>query len=297
MKYKILLSFLLLVTSVNALELRYGSSSFNWEMDMTFFNANCDLDANVYSLSEQHNNFGDSKIYYFYNIDIYQSDTLDQMTTFITRPLTHQFPVFGSFNDAVQKYTSIPVPVDYKVRGFDLNFGIGYDLLKNEKGALGVGVNTGLSIPVLKMSNMKKSAEMTYDLLEKTETTISTYKLGPVIHGNYLLSDKVMVYGSFSTGVQTGSIENDWVKSSFDVDGSYTVLDLGARFTPWQTSKDLGWIRLDPKLFFTLGYVYKKWDMDEAKIDMFNIAEFSSGGIFKTSFDTSYLYIGAGYDF
>ncbi len=286
-----------IVTTMDAMEFRYGSSTFNWKMDMTFMNCNVDIDANVYSISEQHNNFGDSKFYYFYNADIYQSDTMDQMTTFITTPLTYDFPVFGSFNDAVTKYTTVPVPVDYKVRGFDLNFGIGYDLIKNSQGVLGVGVNTGLSLPVLKMSNMKKSAKLTYDLLETTETKISTFKIGPVIHANYEIAPKLLLFGSFSAGFQTGSIENEWVKSSFDVDGSYTALDIGARYTPWSSTKDLGWIRLDPKLFFTLGYAYKKWDMDEAKIDAFDIAQFSSGGIFKTGFDTSYFYIGAGYDF
>ncbi|RUM62967.1 MAG: hypothetical protein DSZ05_09325 [Sulfurospirillum sp.] len=289
---------MVLMTSLSqAMEFRISSGTFNWEMGMPFMKADFDLDSNIYSISEQHNNFGDSRIYYFYNADIYQSDTMDKMTTFVTRPLTQRVPFFGSFNDAVEKYTSIPVPADYKIRGFDLNLGIGYDLFHDAKGVIGVGVNTGLSLPVMKMTNMQKSAKLTYNLLDKTDTTIKTWKLGPVIHANYEIAPKFMVYGSFSAGIQTGTIENDWVKSSFDVDGSYTTLDLGGRYTPWSSTKDLGWIRLDPKLFFTVGYSYKKWDMDEAKVNTFNIAEFSSGGIVKTSFDTSYFYLGVGYDF
>jgi hypothetical protein len=297
MRYKILLSLVTIVSFSQAMEFRVSSGTFNWEMSMPFMSCNFDLDTNIYSITEQHNNFSDSKIYYFYNADIYQSDYMDKITTFITRPLTHDFPVFGSFNDAVAKYTSIPVPADYKIRGFDLNLGIGYDVLKNNKGIIGIGINTGISIPVMKMKNMKQSAEVTYRMLEKTETSITTYKLGPIIHLNYEMAPKLLIYGSFSTGIQTGTIENDWIKSSFDVDGSYTTLDLGLRFTPWSSTKDLGWIRLDPKLFFTIGYSYKKWDMDEAKINTFNIAEFSSGGMVKSSFDTNYLYVGAGYDF
>ena len=297
MKRKIVLSLALVTSLAQAMEFRISSGTFNWDMGMPFMQASFDLDTNIYSISEQHNNFGDSNIYYFYNADIYQSDTMDKMTTFVTRPLTQQVPFFGSFNDAVEKYTSIPVPADYKIRGFDLNLGIGYDIVHNAQGVIGVGVNTGISLPVMKMTNMQKSAKLTYNLLDSTDTTITTYKLGPVVHANFTLASKFMVYGSFSTGFQTGSIENDWVKSSFDVDGSYTTLDLGARYTPWSSTKDLGWIRLDPKLFFTAGYSYKKWDMDEAKVNTFNIAEFSSGGMVKTSFDTSYFYLGVGYDF
>ena len=297
MNYKILLSLVTIVSFSQAMEFRISSGTFNWQMSMPFMRCDFDLDTNVYSISEQHNNFGDSKVYYFYNADIYQSDYMDQMTTFITKPLTYDVPVFGSFNDAVAKYTSIPVPADYKIRGFDLNLGIGYDLFKDKKGVIGVGINTGISLPVMKMKNMKQSAEVTYKMLEATETSIATYKFGPVIHANYEIAPKFLVYGSFSTGLQTGSIENDWVNSSFDVDGSYTALDIGLRYTPWSSTKDLGWLRLDPKLFFTAGYSYKKWKMDDAKLNTFNIVEFSSGGLFTVDFDMNYIYVGVGYDF
>ncbi len=294
---KIVLSLVTACTIAQAVELRVGSATFNWQMDMGFAHTDFDMDANVYSISEQHNNFGDSKFYYFYNADLYQSDTVDRMTDLITTPLTYDFPIVGSFNDAVTHYTSIPVPADYRIRGFDIDLGIGYDLFKNSKGVLGVGVNTGLSIPVMKMRNLRKSAQITYDLLRNTDTTVKTWKLGPILHANYRIAPRLLAYGSFTAGYQTGSIENDWIKSSLDVDGSYTALDLGMRFTPWQSHKDLGWISLDPKLFFTVGYSYKKWTMDKVKVDAFNIAEFSSGGFFKNSFDTNYWYVGVGYDF
>ncbi len=297
MKYRILLSLLSIVSFSQAMEFRISSGTFNWKMGMPFMQADFDLDTNIYSISEQHNNFSDSKIYYFYNADIYQSDTMDKMTTFVTKPLTQEIPFFGSFNDAVAKYTSIPVPADYKIRGVDLNLGIGYDLYHDPKGVIGVGVNTGISMPVMKMQNLQSSAKLTYDLLKSTETSITTYKLGPIIHANYEIAPNVLVYGSFSAGLQTGKIENDWVKSSFDVDGSYTFLDLGLRYTPWKSTKDLGWIRLDPKVFFTAGYSYKKWKVDDVKLDAFNIAEFNSGGLFTNEFDVSYFYVGVGYDF
>ena len=297
MKYKILLSLLTIVSFSQAIELRIGSGSFGWDMQMPFVDADFSLDTNVYSISENHNNFGQSNFYYFYNADIFQSDFMDKMTTFVTQPLTYNFPLFGSFNDAAAKYTSIPLPADYKIRGFDLNFGIGYDILHNEKAIFGAGINTGISLPVMKMENLQKSAKLTYDLLDKTETSISTYKLGMILHASYQFTSAITVFGSYGMGFQTGSIENDWVKSSFDADGSYTTFDCNLRFTPWQTTKDLGWIRLDPKLFFTLGYSHKSWSMNNVKINTFNIAQFDSGGLFALDFDSSSFYLGAGYDF
>ena len=297
MKNKIILSLVTACITLQAMELRIGSATFNWQMGMTFMQSDFDLDATVYSLSEQHNNFSDSKLYYFYNADLYQSDTVDRFTTLITTPLTYRFPVVGSFNDAMANYTSVPVPADYKIRGFDINLGIGYDLFKDAQSVIGIGINTGLSIPVMKMRNLKKSIQVTYDLLDKTDTTIRTYKFGPILHAMHRFTDEVLVYGSYTAGYQTGSIENDWIKSSLDVDGNYQALDLGLRYTPWQSKHDFGWISVNPKLFFTAGYSYKKWETDEIKIDAFNIAAFSSGGMLKNSFDASYWYLGIGYDF
>jgi hypothetical protein len=297
MKYKIVLSLVTACITLQAMEFRMGSATFNWQMDMTFMHSDFDLDANVYSISEQHNNFSDTKFYYFYNADIYQSDTVDRITTFITTPLTYEYPIVGSFNDALDEYTSVPVPADYKIRGFDINLGIGYDLFKNSQTIIGVGINTGLSLPVMKMRNLEQSIKVTYDLLEKTDTTIKTYKLGPIIHVMHNFTNQVLFYGSYTAGYQTGSIENGWIKSSLDVDGNYQALDLGVRYTPWQSKHDFGWISVDPKLFFTAGYSYKKWEIDEVEITAFNIASFSSGGVLENRFDASYWYIGIGYDF
>ncbi len=297
MKYKIVLSFVTACTIASAMELRIGSATFGWQMGMGFMQSDFDLDAQVWSLGEQHNSFGESRLYYFYGVDLYRSDYVDRLTTLITTPLTYDFPLFGSFNDALADHTSLPVPADYKIRGFDLNLGIGYDLLKNDRSYLGIGINTGLSLPVLKMKNLRKSASVTYDLLDHTDTTIKTYKLGPILHAGYRPASSLLLYTSFGAGLQTGTIENGWIASSLSIDGSYSTLDLGLRYTPWQSTRDLGWIRLDPKLFLTAGFTRKSWRMDDAKIKAFNIAQFDSGGLFTDRFDANYWYLGIGYDF
>jgi len=297
MKKKIILT-VCLATGLHCVELRIAPANFTWDMSVAkFMNVSFDMDANVLSLNEQHNNFGDSNLYYFYNADLYRSSTMDKMTTMMAYPITYDFPRFGSINDAIGEYTPIPVPSEYRVRGFDLDLGMGYDLVNNEDGFVGIGVNTGLSMPVMKMQNLIKDARMTYNLLDSTDTKIMTYKLGPSIQAGYNLMPDVSLYGSYSLGLQTGSIENDWIKSSMDVNGNYNILDLGLRYTPWHTHKEYDWVTFDPKLYFTLGYIDKKWNMDEVKADMFNVFNVSTYGMFNAQFTMNYFYVGAGYDF
>ena len=83
MKLK-LLTIIALAGSLNAVELRLGNGSFDWNMGITkFMDVSCDLDINTISISEPHGNlsFENSKIYYFFNADIYSSDFVDQMNT------------------------------------------------------------------------------------------------------------------------------------------------------------------------------------------------------------------------
>ncbi len=298
MKKSILIILSLFYSTLSALEFRIGSANFNWSAGMTYMKTDFDLDANVYSISQNRKNISDTKFYYFYNADIYQSDYVDRMTDLITKPITYDFPFFGSFNDAVAKYTAIPTPSDYRVRGLDINIGGGYDLFSNDKFSLGLGINNGVTLLVMKMKNLKKSVEVIYDLLDATETSISTYKIGPSANIVYKPSKNFSLFGNFTMGYQTGSMENDWIASSIDIDGKYTILDTGIRYEIYKgKEKDLGWTLLKPSYFITAGYSYKKWDMNDAKIDAFNVVQITSGGTFTNSFDTNYFYIGAGINF
>ncbi len=298
MKTKIITTSLLICATLQSAEIRIGTGSFGWDMGIgNFMDADFDIDMNVISIANSHDNFSNSPFYFFYDADIYSSDYMDKKTTMMTRPLTHEFPVFGSVNDAIDKYTPIPVPSEYKVSGFDLNLGVGYDLYKVNENYIGVGVVTGLSLPMMKMKDLKKTAEMTYRFLEKTDTDISTYKLGASVQAGVEIVPKLLLHGSASFGYQTGKIENGWIDSSFDVDGGFKTLNVALKYTPWSSHKDLGWINLDPKLYFTAGFTHKSWTVDEGQVDMFNTF---SKEVFKRmdlDFDTTYSYIGIGYDF
>ncbi len=288
MKLK-LFTTIALISSLNAAELRLGSGTFNWEMGITkFMNTSFDLDINTISINEAHGKMGDNNLYYFYNADIYSSDFVDQMTTLMSYPITYEFPIVGSFNDAVNNYTPIPTPSSYKVRGFDLNLGLGYDIYREKNNFIGIGINTGLSMPVIEMKDLKKTVEFTYNILKATKTSIKTYKLGPTITGSYELMPNLLTYGTFGFGYQTGSIENDWIRSSMDIDGGYSVIDLGVTYAP---------LPQYPKLHITLGYSKKNWSMDDVKANMFNLFEVESYGMLSSDFSSSAAYLGLGYTF
>jgi len=288
MKVKLFVLFVLF-SQLEAIDIKMGKGTFDWEMGIDkFMKADFGLDINTISISENHANFGDNKLYYFYNADIYSSDFVDQMTTLMATPITHEFPIFGSINDAIDKYTPIPTPSSYKISGFDLNLGVGYDFYKEKNNYLGIGINTGLSLPVMKMKDLVQSVQFTRKILKATKTTIKTYKLGPTLTGGFEIAPKLLAYGTFGFGFQKGSIENDWIRSSMDVDGGYSVLDFGINYAP---------LPKYPKLHLTLGYSKKSWSVDKVKADMFNIFNIEGFSMLDSDFSSSSAYLGVGYRF
>ena len=280
---------LLLAISLHSAEIRFGKGTFDWEMGIKgFMDASFDLDINTLSLTETHASILDTKLYYFYNADLYRSGFVDKMTTLMSYPITYEFPIIGSVNDAIDNYTPIPTPSTYKIRGFDLNLGVGYDLYRDKNNYFGIGINSGLSMPVMEMKDLKKTIDFTYKVLETTKTKIKTYKFGPTLQGGFELSKNIWGYGSFGFGLQTGSIENEWIKSSMDIDGSYNLIDFGINFIP---------LVQYPKLQLSLGYSKKNWSVDDIKVDMFNVFEVPSLHILSNSFSSSSLYLGFGYNF
>ncbi len=302
--YKTAFLSLALCSSLLGGEIRYGKGTFDMSMGVNkLFTMDMSLDIDVLTLSEHHANIDIKGLpfYYYYNVDIYTSDFVNKMTEWASYPVRMDIPFFGaSIEDFVKEYTMIPVPADYKIRGFDMDIGFGYDVVKdpsNEENYIGVAVNTGVSMPAMKTENMVEDARLTYDLLKNTKTKIKTYKIGAAIHGNYEIAPKVSVYGFASYGHQTGTIENEYMLSDMDVDGTYTVVDFGIRYTPFSTKKDFGWISLSPKLYLTLGHTYKKWDVDDVRVNLFKFFSANMFGPFTTEFESQYTYIGVGYSF
>ena len=298
MKKRIITAFILAGTLSYGTELRVGKGTFNWDMGVAnFMDASFGLDVTILSLANPHDNFSDSNYYYFYDADLYISNFVNKMTTMATYPITYDFGNFGSINDAVADNTNIPVPSDYKVAGFDMNVGVGYDLYHKDKNYLGMSLTTGFSMPVMKMENLVKTAEMTYEILDKTDTTVLTYKLGVGIQAGTELTSGLMLNGSASFGLQTGYVENDWFGSSFDVDGSFNTFNIALKYTPFEAHTELVGINFDHALYFILGFTHKSWNVDKAKVNMAHIFSVESFGMCDLEFSSNTAYIGIGYSF
>ncbi|WP_295419121.1 hypothetical protein [Sulfurovum sp.] len=298
MKTKLIILPLLLSSLLQSAELRIGRGNFSCDMSvMKFMDTSFDLDINVAALSNPHDNFSDSSFYYFYNAEIYASSFADKMTTLATYPITYDIPLLGSINDAIAEYTPIAVPSEYKVRGFDLDLGVGYDLYHENNNYIGIGISTGLSMPVMKMKNLRKSAEMIYSVLDATDTTILTYKLGTSLQAGVEILPTLFLEGSASLGYQTGYVKNDWFASSFDVDGEFKTFNVALKYVPFETHTEFAGINVDPQLYFVLGFTHKTWDMDKAKVNMGNIFSVESFGMCDIGFEANYTYFGIGYNF
>ncbi len=286
------------VVSLWGAQLRIGSSSFDWDMRIAgFMKGGAEMDLHLLSIANVHDNFSDSRWYYSYDVDLMGSDFVDRMTTLASYPLTYRFPLFGSLNDAIGDYTMIAVPSEYKIRGLDLDFAIGYDLVRTESYTLSAGINTGFSMPVMKMRNLKKTAQMTYTLLERTDTKVRTWKLGPQVQIQVPIDSDFTFFGLFAYGIQKGSLRNDWFRSEMDIDGSYSVWDLNLRYTPWHRSVSYAGITITPQLYLSIGYRQKQWHMDDMQVDMADILHLSTMGTMKVDMRDSAYYFGIGYDF
>ncbi|WP_456382816.1 hypothetical protein [Hydrogenimonas sp.] len=289
--------FLLVSLSVaNALEVRYGKSQFGWEMGIdNLMHCDFDLDTSTLSFVNTHDNFGNSDFYFFYDMDFYKSDTVDEMTSMLSTPLTTSIPFYGtSINDMAGEF--VPVPSDYKIRGFDMNMGVGYDIYHAKGTYLGIGVNTGGSMPVMKMENLKLQDFVDfYNLLEDTETKIYTYKIGMSLQGNIDLGHGFSVYGSGEYNYQTGHIDNDWFHSSIDIDGTSWMVDMGVRYTLQKYLEGL---------FLSAGYTYKNWSVDKESVEVeMEVPQLGTMGMtmvnsmFDVDFHHEVYYFGVGYSF
>jgi len=285
-------------TTLNSAEIRVGKGNFDWSMGIEkFMDVDFKLDIKTLSVSNMHDNISDTRFYYFYDANLYISSFADKITTLMAYPITYNFNNFGSINNAIAKYTKLPLPSDYKIRGFDLDLGLGYDLYHSKKGYIGIGLLTGLSMPVMKMKNLIESAKLTYKILDKTDTTILTYKLGVSLNGRYNINDKLMIQANIAYAYQTGHIDNDWFKSSFDVDGHYNSYNIALIYKPFEKKGKFAGINFDNQLFFTIGYTHKHWQANRARVNMFNIFKAKTFGICHTKFSINDVYIGVGYNF
>ncbi len=295
---KVLLVLSILIGNINALDFRYGKGSFDTDVSIKYFmDHEIDYDISVFALSEHHKSFSSYPLFFYYDAELYMSDTQSEDVDFANPMADVQIPFFGSANDMLDTFTGFfPVQGDYEALGFDFNFGLGYDLYRSGESFFGIAINSGVSMPMMSAENLDDKGQFAFNMVDTFDLDISTYKIGPALKANFVLNEKLSLYGTYSYGFQTATIESNLFKSDIDVDGGYSMLDIGLRFRPWREKTSYGSISFSPKLSFTLGHTNKSWDVDSVNVNLYG---FSKDILRPFTFDykSSYTYLSVGYSF
>lgn len=282
MMKKYILPLALLVSSANALDIRYGKGDFEWSASFAgFAEQSVTLDDQIISVTEHHANFGGSSWYFFGNVDIHSSDRLDQMTDLMDDAVTI-LPI---------PYGMGPFPSSFEVSGVDLDIGIGYDLVNNENGYFGIGLMTGISTPFMEMHNYLESYDFIKTSLEDTSTDVETYKYGVAVQAAYNFTENFSVYGTGTYAGQTGTLENEIIASAFDVTGTYSAFDIGLKFYP------MGTMGSSSNFYINAGYAYKHWEIDDMDIDLGGLFTVNLASVVQTDMTSDYAYVGLGFSF
>jgi len=288
----------LCVSLASATEFQFGAGTFTMEGGFLGLTESIDNDVVTYTLGTRHSNFG-KKFFYGYDLTWFDSKDLIQAQQ--------------TYNEFANSF-SIP-EMEYRVKGLDVNLRVGYDIYNQDQdNFFGVGLLVGLSLPWIDSTKSDNTAPSlnsfssnfsgmmdAKDLFDDSETDIITYKIGPTItFQRGLISNKLSIYGVASYAYQTGSVENDYAKSDFDVDGTFQEYNIGLYFTPFTSTFKWGFLTLSPRVYATLGYRYSKWSVDKMVINTSG-AELSSDTLapFEKDFEmsSSIGYFGVGYSF
>lgn len=284
MKLKLTFLALSTIAITQAAELRVGKGTFDWNIGVSgLMDTSFSLDTTVYTLANPHDNFSDSKYYFFYDADLYTSDFVDKITNFVTDPLTNNY-----INNTLSKEGVVSLPSKYQIAGFDMDIGIGYDLKHDGDDYFGIGLVTGLSMPVVKVKDIEETIKLNYALLEKSETDIMTYKIGIGAHASKSLTEALSISANTYVAFQKGDIDSDLL-GTFDTDGIYTSFSTQLKYVPYKSK--------NKELYFTLGYTYKNWDVNDAKVNISNIVPINKPSVANVGFTSNSGYIGVGFNF
>ncbi len=288
--FKILLGIIssLPLSTLTALELNFGTGEFAINQSIKpLFSHQITLPINTLSLSETHQRIGRGKLYYSFNLEYFDSDTLNKVTDFASKPLTSPIPFVGdSISDRVADYTQLPVPADYRMHGINFDLGLGYELLKDSKKQFGLGVNTGLSLPFMEVHNMKNTVNLLIELADRFDTEIKTYKLGAAAFGLYQLKPNLSLTLKTSFNLQTGQMENNIIGSGIELSGTYFTLTSQLHYQPKQLKG----------FAVNAGYTINQWDYDGTTIST-PIGGRKIPSVMDTSYSSDNLFLGLGYHF
>ncbi|WP_457560979.1 hypothetical protein [Caminibacter sp.] len=228
-------------------EFDYGNGKFHIKGGFYGLESSKSTDIQTFTIKQQHKNILSTNWFYKYNITWLKSNTLNTTVATINSYLS-----------------STGYSINYKLYGIDANFILGRDVLKQKDTFLGAGLLLGVSFPYIKSKSSNSSNNTTLE----TKTEIKTYKIGLNINAKKEFNRYFAVYLSGNYAKQIGKVKNKELDSSFNVSGNYKSFDLNIRFTPFSYKKKIGFITISPKLYFTLGYRYDYWQVNDIKIDV-----------------------------
>jgi len=261
-------------------EVEYGHGHFSMEGGFIGLDKKISTHINSYTLKTNHKNILGTDTFYRYNITWYDSKELEQLQS------------------KIQSYIPVTIPaLNYKYQGLDANFGLGYDVIHNSDNEfLGIDLNLGVSTPWIdtKKDN-SSSSKFTIPFIGDSKTKFKTLKIGPNIIASYPMP-YLSIFASATWAYQYAKVENTLLDSSISLHGEYVDTDVGIRFTPFEEHINLGkYVTISPKLYFTAGYRYCRWKLNDMNLDITgNNIPFKA---MDFKMDTSVVYLAIGYDF
>jgi len=290
---KILIS-LALATSMFALDFRVGFGSYDTDFKiMDFADHKTTNDTTVFVISQPRSDISD-RLFYYFDLEYFTSDNKRQDTKFGNPMANHQFPVVGKPSDRANDMIDWKsVDGDYEGLGFDINFGLAYDILKSDSGYLAIALNSGATLPKVSAKNIKQKAEFAYDMIQKWDLDLSTYKIGLALKRRYDFSKLLSIYGTIGYGFQKAYIECDMFKSDIDSTGTYKNFDIGLKIN----ASEIRSVKLPKNLSLKIGHTRKSWSVDSVDVNLFNYFHKDVFRPFDLDLESNYTYIGLEYIF
>jgi len=192
-------------------------------------------------------------------------------------------------------------------QGLDAQVTLGYDLIKKSPtDYFGVGLTLGIAAPYIDNTGRATGLISETSTLVPTGTTQSVdlfasktefngHKLGPKILFGKSLNRLASVYGEVSYAWQNMQVKNSTLDFSTNVDGDYFSYELGMRYQPYTSKKDIGFMTLEPSLYFTVGVNYSQSSLDSLKVDLSGQQFKLDSG--KMDMSSTTLNFGVGYSF
>ncbi len=283
---KAILGLLLIMFSVWGAEFSIGRGSYESRFSvLDFMKHDVHYDTTVFRLKIPHSNFA-PRLFWYLDGEYFTSDTKRATCYFAIPMADQQFPLFGSVNDRLSDLMKfVPAEGDFESVGGDFNFGAGYDLLSfNHGGYVGVALNLGATMPMIRAKNLYSRAKLAYRLIKKWDLDVGTYKIGPRIQAKVPITSVVYLEGSTGFGFQKAYVESELFKSDVDSTGRYSNLDFAVHgtFKKWDLS---------------LGYRYQTWHVNRVDVNLFNFFQFDLFRPFKLDLKNHYTYFGVEYHF